>query len=168
MQYAELGYWLRDSELKIHSLHSPMFSDDVWGRSGPNAVMDITEPVKTRRLQVVDEIKRALEVAETIPFSFLIQHLGVTGEEYDVRRIDAAFSALEEINVFAKERGVEVLIENTPNDFSSAERLLLFLEATHLNLNFCFDSGHANMKEGVDTAYKLMKSRIRSTHIHDN
>jgi sugar phosphate isomerase/epimerase len=168
MQYAELGYWLRDSELKIHSLHSPMFSDDVWGRTGPNAVLDITEPVKTRRLQVVDEIKRALEVAETIPFKFLVQHLGVTGEEYDPRRIDSAFSALEEINIFAKERGVDVLIENTPNDHSSAERLLLFLEATHLDLGFCFDSGHANMKEGVDTAYKLMKSRIRSTHIHDN
>ncbi len=24
------------------------------------------------------------------------------------------------------------------------------------------------MKEGVDTAYRLLKNRIRSTHIHDN
>jgi sugar phosphate isomerase/epimerase len=24
------------------------------------------------------------------------------------------------------------------------------------------------MREGVDTAYRLLKSRIRSTHIHDN
>src|ERR1700732_1642657 len=39
-QITELGYWFRDSELKLHSLHSPMFSDDVWGRSGPNAVMN--------------------------------------------------------------------------------------------------------------------------------
>jgi sugar phosphate isomerase/epimerase len=61
-----------------------------------------------------------------------------------------------------------VLIENTPNMLSSAERLLMFFEQTHLNLNVCFDTGHANMREGVDTAYRLLKSRIRSTHIHDN
>ncbi len=168
MQVAELGYWFRDSQLKLHSLHSPMFSDDVWGRSGPSAVLDITETVKTRRLQTVDEIKRAIEIAETVPFRYLIQHLGVANEEYDVRKLDAAFSALEEINLFAKERGVEVLLENTPNELSGAERLLMFLEATHLDMNFCLDVGHANMNEGIENAFRLMKSRTRSTHIHDN
>ena len=28
--------------------------------------------------------------------------------------------------------------------------------------------GHANMNEGVETAYRLLKPRIRSTHVHDN
>jgi sugar phosphate isomerase/epimerase len=145
-----------------------MYNDDVWGRSGPHAVLNITEPVKSKRLQVVDEIKRALDIAEIVPFRYLIQHIGVAGEEYDDRKVDAAFSALEEICVFAGQRGVEVLIENTPNMLSSAERLLMFFEQTHLNLNICLDTGHANMREGVDTAYRLLKSRIRSTHIHDN
>src|ERR1035438_3561971 len=67
-QIAELGHWFRDSDLKLHSLHSPMFSDEIWGRSGPHAVVTITEPVKGKRLQMVDEIKRALEISETIPF----------------------------------------------------------------------------------------------------
>jgi sugar phosphate isomerase/epimerase len=167
-QIAELGHWFRDSELKLHSLHSPMYNDDVWGRSGPNAVLNITEPVKNKRLQVVDEIKRALDIAETIPFRYLVQHLGVSGEEYSEQKVDAAFCSLEEISVFALQRGVEVLLENTPNALSSAERLLMFFEATHLDLNVCFDTGHANMKEGVDTAYRLLKTRIRSTHVHDN
>ncbi len=65
-----------------------MYSDDVWGRSGPDAVINITEPVKIKRLQMVDEIKRALEVAENVPFRYLIQHLGVAGEEFDERKID--------------------------------------------------------------------------------
>ena len=51
---------------------------------------------------------------------------------------------------------------------SSAERLLMFLGITHLNLNICLDVGHAHMNEGVETAYRLLKSRIRSTHVHDN
>jgi sugar phosphate isomerase/epimerase len=92
----------------------------------------------------------------------------VTDEEFDEFKVEAAFSALEEISLFAKQRGVEVLIENTPNGLASAERLLTFFELTHLNLNVCLDVGHAHMNEGVETAYKLLKPRIRSTHIHDN
>ncbi len=167
-QVTELGYWFRDSELKLHSLHSPMYSDDAWGRTGPDSVMDITEPVKIKSVQIVDEIKRALEIAETIPFRYLIQHLGVADEEFEERKVEAAFAALEEISLFAKQRGVEVLLENIPNALSSAQRLRYFLESTHLGLNVCLDLGHAHMNEGVETAYRLLAPRIRSTHIHDN
>ena len=58
-QIGELGHWFRDAELKVHSLHSPMYSDDAWGRSGPQSVITITETSKTKRIQAVDEIKRA-------------------------------------------------------------------------------------------------------------
>lgn len=145
-----------------------MYTDTVWGKSGPHAVITITEPVKSRRIAHVDEIKRVLEIAEDIPFRYLIQHLGVGDEEYDERKIEAAFTSLEEISVFARQRGVEVLLENIPNALSSAAKLNLFLEQTHLDLGYCLDVGHANMNEGVDEAYRLMKTRIRSTHIHDN
>src|SRR5689334_24090732 len=139
-QVAELGHWFRDSELKLWSLHSPMYTDEIWGRSGPHSHISIPETTKARRFEMVDEIKRALEVAETIPFKYLIQHMGVCGEEFDMRKVDAAFSALEQISIFAGQRGVEVLLENIPNDLSSAERLLQFEDLTHLGLNFVFDT----------------------------
>jgi sugar phosphate isomerase/epimerase len=167
-QINELGHWFRDSELKLHSLHAPMYSDDMWGRSGPNAHINITEPVKSKRLDMLDEIKRAIDIAETIPFRYLIQHLGVSNEDFDEHKVECAFTALEELNLFARERGVEVLLENIPNDLSSAERLIYFIDTTHLKLNFCLDVGHANLNEGVPTAFKIMKDRIRSTHLHDN
>lgn len=167
-QVNELGYWFRDAELRCHSLHSPMYNDDCWGRTGPSSVVTITETSKPKRLTAVNEIKRALEVAEKVPFQYLIQHLGVSGEEYDEFKLEAAFSALEEIVLFAKHRGVEVLLENIPNRISSAERLILFNELTHLNLNFCFDTGHAHIMGGVEASFSLMQSRIRSTHVHDN
>jgi sugar phosphate isomerase/epimerase len=167
-QVNELGHWFRDSEMKLHSIHSPMYSDDVWGRSGPNSHLSITELVKTKRLLMIDEIKRALDMADVIPFRYLIQHLGVSQEEYDERKLEAAFTSLEEINLFAKERGVEVLLENIPNQFSSAERLVNFLNQTHLKLNFCLDVGHAHMREGISTAFTILKGRIKSTHVHDN
>jgi len=45
-QISELGHWFRDSDLKLHSLHSPMYNDEIWGRSGPHAIITITEQVK--------------------------------------------------------------------------------------------------------------------------
>jgi sugar phosphate isomerase/epimerase len=167
-QIDELGHWFADSELKLHSLHSPMYTDEIWGRSGPHSVITITEPVKGKRLEMVDEIKRALEIAEVIPFQYLIQHMGVSGEEFDMRKFDAAFSALEELCIFARQRGVEILLENIPNELSSAERLLQFEELTHLGMHYVFDTGHANMHEGVETAFNLLQEGIRSTHVHDN
>jgi sugar phosphate isomerase/epimerase len=167
-QIAELGHWFQDSELKVHSLHAPMYNDDVWGRSGPQSVINITETTKGRRIAMVDEIKRALEIAETVPFRYLIQHIGVQGEEYDERKLDSAFSSLDEIRVFAAQRGVEVLLENTPNSLSCGEKLNTFLAQTHLNLNYCFDIGHAYMTGDIAAEYERMKDRIRSTHLHDN
>ena len=167
-QINELAHWFRDSELEVHSVHAPMFNDDVWGRSGPNSIITITEQEKPRRIRAVDEIKRALEIAEQIPFRYLIQHIGVKDEEWDDHGMEAAFTALEDIKVFAQQRGVEVLIENIPNAYSSSERLLYFLRTTHLDLGFCFDVGHAHIMESVGAAFEQMKDRVRSTHVHSN
>jgi sugar phosphate isomerase/epimerase len=167
-QVMELSHWFKDSDLTLHSLHSPIYTDDVWGRSGPHSVITITESVKAKRVQMVDEIRRAIEVAEYVPFKYLVQHVGVSGEEYSERAVDAAFSSLEELSVFGRQRGVEILLENIPNALSSAERLVQFLAQTHLHLGFCFDVGHAHMGEGIEVAFDIMRDRIRSTHVHDN
>lgn len=168
-QITELGHWFRESELKLHALHAPMYKDDIWGRSGPQSIINITEPVKGRRIEMVDEIRRALEVAESVPFRYLIQHIGVAGEEWSEYKVEAAFTALEEICLFARQRGVEVLLENIPNQLSTPERLLMFEELTHLKLNYVLDVGHANMADGgFESAFDLLKDRIRSTHVHDN
>jgi sugar phosphate isomerase/epimerase len=167
-QIAELGHWFRDSDLKLHSLHAPMYTDEIWGRSGPHTHVNITERVKSDRIRWVDEIKRALEVAEVIPFRYLIQHLGVGGQAYSDHAVEAAFSSLEELCVFARQRGVEILLENTPNELSSASRLKLFNDLTHLNLNYVFDLGHAHIGSGIDHEFEIMKDGIRSLHVHDN
>lgn len=168
-QIAELGHWFRESDLKLHSVHSPMYTDEIWGRSGPQSHITITELTKAKRMEWVDEIKRALEIAEYVPFTYLIQHIGVGGEEFSEYKFDAAFTALEQLVIFARQRGVEILLENIPNQLSTPERLVYFNEATHLNLNFAFDVGHANLHEGgVEAAFEVMRDRIRSTHVHDN
>jgi sugar phosphate isomerase/epimerase len=167
-QIGELGHWFRDSPLKMHSLHSPMYTDEIWGRSGPQTHINITDRKKADRMQWVGEIKRALEIAEIVPFKYLVQHLGVGGQEFSEHAIEAAFTSLEELVVFAQQRGVEILLENTPNELSSAERLELFNTETHLHLNYVFDTGHAHIGAGIEHEFGIMKNRIRSLHVHDN
>jgi len=169
-QVSELAMWLRDSPLKVHSVHAPQHTDE-YGR--PETAIDITEAVKSKRVAMVDEIKRALEVAEMFPFRYLIQHMGVSSDPFSEnasieKSSDAAFSSLEELKLFAHHRGVEILLENIPNEMSTCEGLLTFLQTTHLDLNVCFDSGHAHLHEGFSNAYRMLKPRIRSTHLHDN
>src|SRR5579863_7081958 len=149
-QIAELGHWFRDSELKLHSIHAPMYTDEIWGRSGPHAVINICDLTKANRMSMVDEIKRALDFAEIVPFRYMVQHMGHGEEEFDERKIDAAFSSLEELMLFASHRGVEILLENIPNALSSAERLMHFVRLTHLDLHFVFDVGHAHIGAGVE------------------
>jgi sugar phosphate isomerase/epimerase len=167
-QIGELGHWFRDSPLKMHSLHSPMYTDEIWGRTGPHTHINITDRKKADRMRWVGEIKRALEIAEIVPFKYLVQHLGVGGQEFSEHAIEAAFTSLEELVVFAQQRGVEILLENTPNELSSAERLELFNTETHLHLNYVFDTGHAHIGAGIEHEFGIMKKRIRSLHVHDN
>jgi sugar phosphate isomerase/epimerase len=167
-QIQDLGHWFRDSPLKLHSVHAPMYTDKMWGRSGPDTHINITHRIKAERMKWVEEVKRAIEIAEIIPFRYLIQHLGVGGQEYSDHAIDAGFTSLEELCIFARQRGVEILLENTPNELSSAERLELFNRITHMKLNYVFDVGHAHIGAGIEHEFEIMKPRIRSTHIHDN
>lgn len=167
-QIDELGHWFRDSDLKLHSLHLPMYDDEYWGQSGPHAVLNICGRTKAERIKTVDEIKRAIEVAESIPMKYAVQHLGAPEQEFDDWALEAAFSSLDELRSFGKQRGVELLLENIPNGLSSAERLRYFLGVTHLDMGYVFDIGHANIMQGVEHEFELMKERIRSLHIHDN
>jgi sugar phosphate isomerase/epimerase len=167
-QVRELATFFRDSRLKLHSLHLPMYNDEYSGRSGPASVINITENTKSERVRMCDEIKRAIEIVEIIPCKYLVQHIGVLNEPFTERKVENAFTSLEELNIFARQRASEILLENIPNELSTAERLNHFNNITQLNLGYVFDTGHAHIGPGVAHEFELMKERIKSLHIHDN
>ena len=166
-QIRDVGQWFADHGVALHSVHAPMFSDTNWGRLGGFAV-SVASLERRLRIDSMDEIKRALEVAERLPFRYLVVHLGLAEEEYDLRKFDAAFSSLEHLNIFAKDRGVQILLENIPNDLSSPRRLVQFIKYTRLDVKVCFDTGHAHLAGGVRPAFETLKEYIASTHVHDN
>lgn len=164
----EVADALGEYHLELHSLHSPTERDLAPGRESGVAI-SISDTERIRRLDAVDEIKRALEVAETIPFRFLIQHIGHGRQMADPRKVDAAFSSLEHLTIFAKARGVTIALENTPDELGSPSSLQHFITDTHLHdLRLCFDTGHAHMETGVEPSFDMMRDRVATTHIHDN
>lgn len=167
-QARDLGRWLEDQRLRLHSVHAPMEKTTGRGREG-GAPISIAEPDKLRRIEAVDEIKWALELAEYTPFRYLVQHLGTGREPLDPRYQEAAFQSLEYLVVFAKQRGVTIALENTPSELASPEALMEFLRETRLDgLRLCFDVGHARLGDGVAESFSRMRSRVVTTHIHDN
>jgi sugar phosphate isomerase/epimerase len=163
----EIANWFKSTGIPLNSVHAPMFSDYEWGKSGLPA-LNIASPDRAHRVEAMDEIKRAIEIAEHIPFRFLVQHIGVGGEDYDEKKLDAAMTSVEHLRAFAKPLGVTVVLENIPNEMSTPEKLIEFMNITHFDIGFCFDIGHAHMMGSVEEAFNLMKPHIRTTHIHDN
>ena len=164
----EIAGALRDHNLTLHALHAPAERDfnPVHESSAP---LSISDPERVRRLEAVDEIKRALDVAEYLPFRYLVQHMGGSRDAADARRFDAAFSSLEHLHVFAKERGVTLALENTPGELATPANLRQFIIDTRLtDLRLCFDIGHAHIGDGVMASIEPMREFLATSHIHDN
>lgn len=168
LKIRELADALGEYHLELHSLHSPTERDLAPGRES-GVPTSISDTERIRRLDAVDEVKRALDVAERIPFRYLVQHIGHGRQSADPRKLDAAFTSLEILTVFAKARGVTIALENTPGELGSPASLQHFISDTHLNdLRLCFDAGHAHMEETVEVAFDAMRDRLVTSHIHDN
>jgi len=164
----EIGNWFKSGQAQFHSMHSPIYMNNEGSRSG-SPPLNIIDLEKRNRIEAMDEIKRAIEVAEYAPFRFLVQHVGRTDEYDDPRKFEAALSSLEHLRAFARPLGVTLLVENTPNDLATPERLRELLNALHYpDLGVCFDTGHAHLMSSVHQAFGVLADRIGSTHIHDN
>jgi endonuclease IV len=164
----ELCDWFRSNELQPFSMHAPMFPDREMGRAGAPSV-NVIHPEKSRRIDSMDEIKRALEAAEQIPFKNLIVHLGEREDSWSQRTIDYAMTALEHLGAFASALGVRILVENLTSDVTTPEHLMTILDLGHLkNIGVCLDLGHANMTVGIPDSIATLANRIVSLHVHDN
>lgn len=164
---------LADHRLQLGSVHAPTSRDLNVNREG-GSPLSVTEIERVRRIEAMDELKRVIDVAEDLPFSRLILHMGGSRENADPRKRDAAFSSLEHLILHAKHIGVTICVENTPSEMGAPAYLRSFVDETRLSgLRFNFDIGHAHMAEGpederIAKSFEPMKDLVASAHIHDN
>jgi len=164
----ELAAWFRSNPLEAFSMHAPLYPDREMGRAGAPAV-NVLHPEKARRIDAMDEIKRALETAEHISFRNLVVHLGGREDGWSPRTIEYALTALEHLGAFARPLGVRLLVENLTSEPTTPEHLVTILEMGHLdNVGICLDLGHAHLTLGVHEAIAALGERIVSVHVHDN
>ena len=168
-----MGDALRANELTLESLHAPTSRDVSATREGGQP-LSICEVERVRRVEAMDELKRAIDVAESLPYSRMILHMGGSRETADPRKRDAAFSTLEHLILHAHHCGVTLCIENTPSEMGDPLYLRAFVDETRLSgLRFNFDTGHANLCDGVEgerlsRSFEPLRELVMSVHLHDN
>ena len=159
--------------LRLASLHAPTSRDLSATREG-GTPLSICEVERVRRIEAMDELKRAIDVAEVLPFSRMVFHMGGSRETADPRKRDAAFSSLEHLILHAKHVGVTICVENTTSEMGDPAYLRAFVDETRLSgLRFNFDIGHAHLADGpaeerIERSFAPLRDLVVGVHLHDN
>lgn len=170
---AALAEWLAAAGLTLHSVHAPMvdrIDGTEWGR-----LLSTAAPGEAARREAVAECLAALDLARTIPFQYLVVHLGapdflLSGEADNAP--DAARRSLEEIAAAAATLGVQVAVEVIPNALSRPDRLVRLVEEEWdlpaPGAGICLDTGHAALAGDLADAIDTVSGALVTTHVHDN
>jgi len=164
---------LEAHRLQLVSLHAPT-SRDLSAMRESGTPLSICEVERVRRIEAMDELKRVIDVADDLPYSRLILHMGGSRETEDPRKRDAAFSSLEHLVLHARHAGVTVCVENTLSEMGSPDYLRAFVDETRLTgLRFNFDIGHAFLaempeEERLEKSFSPLRELVSSVHLHDN
>ena len=179
-QVRELAAWFRSNSVR-GVLHQPVYisdrADAQWSRHvAPN--LNLIAPEKFRRIAAMDEVKRALEAAEMVPFTAAVLDLGLRETRWEEAAIEHSLSAIEHLKAFAHPLGLRLLLENTQNEVTTPEHLLHILEAGHFDkIGVSLDLGRLHLAQdgtkpapdsGVGQAVALLGQRIGQVHLHDN
>jgi sugar phosphate isomerase/epimerase len=168
---AVLAEWLSDTRLELHSVHAPIvdaIKGGNWVGSYSNA-----SPDETRRKAAVRETEAALRIARTVPFHYLVLHLGVpAGQQVAAggNSDSAARRSVEDIAELAAAVNVKVAIEVIPNPLSSAAALATMIEEQldGIDVGVCLDYGHAHLMGDMGEAIESLSGHLWTTHVHDN
>ena len=166
----ELGEWLSDTGLLLHSVHAPAFEGFAGGR--PVGMLSNASSVEPRRQAAIAEAEAVLAMAQKIPFQYLVAHVGVpaaiavTGDNHP----DAARRTVEDLVRLSAAHGVRVALEVIPNPLSGAAALTELIEEhlDGLDVGVCLDFGHAHMMGDLVEAVEAVSGHLWTTHMHDN
>lgn len=194
----ELALWFSSNPL-LATMHMPIYTESEerdWSRHA-EPTLNLVSASKRDRIAAMDEVKRALEAAEQIPFRSCVLHLGLKDDRWSTESLDLSLTAIEHLKAFATPLGVQLLLENLSNDLATPAHLVEIARVGHFNtLGFCLDTGHAHLsqpmlpdesgynrsareqlreqwgdaalKDALPEAFQVFGDRLVETHLHDN
>ena len=168
---AELAEWLSDLRLEFNSMHAPIV-DAIRGGKWVGSY-SIASGDESRRKAAVAEAQAALKVAATVPFTYLVVHLGVPNGQAATpgdNQPEAARRSVEEIVALAGRVNVRVALEVMPNALSSASAIVEAIEdrLDGLDVGICLDYGHANLMGDLGEAVETVAGHLWTSHVHEN
>ncbi|AVF03416.1 MULTISPECIES: sugar phosphate isomerase/epimerase family protein [Devosia] len=174
-----IGQMIDGAGLKAWSVH---------GSNGRNAVSEVglpcretrkhfLAPVEWQRQAGLDLVRNRIALAERIGSPNVVMHFELDNEVLDDPDSKAAYydtlhRSLEDLRPDCERSGVRIAIENLPG--ASLERTVEQLERVFERhpesvIGLCYDSGHAELVEkGGVTILETFRSRLITTHLHDN
>ncbi|MEO6803442.1 MAG: sugar phosphate isomerase/epimerase family protein, partial [Granulicella sp.] len=168
----DLASWFKSNEVGV-TLHQPLYADAQWSRHVAPTI-NLIDVEKSRRIDAMDEVKRAIEAAEQIPFTAVTLHLGQKDDAWSPRSLEHSLTAIEHLKAFAHPLGVKILLENLQNEVTTPEHLLEIVRVGHFDsVGVCLDVGHAHLaapenQAGINEAFELLAGRVHQLHLHDN
>jgi sugar phosphate isomerase/epimerase len=168
-----LAGWLREARLGLHSVHAPIVEHRWHGKWGTAlSTASSEDPV---RENAVAECVAALQIARTIPFRYLVLHLGIPEDFNPPAAANARLAgqrSVETIAAAAQPLGVQVAVEVIPNRISAANALVRLveedLELPPPGVGICLDTGHAYLQGDLADAIEIVSGELVTTHVHDN
>lgn len=167
----QLGRWLQASGVRLHSVHAPIVESLVGTRWG--AAYSIATGDQAARQHAVQETIAAVEIARTVPYDYLVVHLGIPSSQNpgpNDNNAEHARRSIEQIHAVAQPLGVHLALEVIPNDLSTADSLVRLIEE-ELDLadtGICLDFGHAAIIGDLLDAIETVSGHLVTTHVHDN
>ncbi len=194
----EVANWFRSMPVAA-TMHMPIFTEaeeSQWSKhTAPT--LNLVSRAKGERIAAMDEVKRALEAAEQVPFRSCVLHLGLGDDRWATESLDLSLTAIEHLKAFAAPLGVQLLLENLNNDLATPAHLKEIVRVGHFDtVGFCLDVGHAHLtqptapdetgfdryarerlreefgdaalKDGLAEAFQVFGDRLVEMHLHDN
>ena len=167
----ELATWFRSNDVRA-TMHQPLFEAsgaDEWSRH-VQPTLNLIDVEKGRRINAMDEVKRALETAEQVAVESIVLHLGTREDTWSPRSLELSLTAIEHIKAFAHPLGVKTLVETLTNEVATPDHLLEILRVGHFDtVGVCLDVGHVHISEGgIAGAFATLGQRVSEVHLHDN
>lgn len=152
--------WLREYGLALLDLHGSIGQEKKWA-----------SPREYERLSGAELVRNRIEMASFLGGNVVIMHTGLSDcpeglVERDERLVPLRRS-LDEIEPYARERGVRIAFENEGSgSWALLDRILGAYDPDYIGI--CYDSGHGNMHSDGLSRLASTADRLISVHLHDN
>jgi sugar phosphate isomerase/epimerase len=157
-EIAQICTWLNWYRLRVTDLHASAGETMRWGSSDPRVCEEGVALVKNR-------IRMVAMLGGDVAVLHLPGEYGCAADDSSVRA--AVHASLDALTAFAREQGVRIALENTPDDNTAALESLFARYGADV-LGLCYDSGHGHIAGNGLDRLAVLKDRLLAIHLHDN